>query len=167
MSKCSQNPFTKKRRSDMRQVAYQRDVLCRMLYKLENKSHFKPCLRQTCWSLQVKDTKIYLPVCTTAWLGFFKCAYRRLWNHSPPFDSTILPELYLVFIIFANWDWVKLPVGDSGFCCVCVTSFERYLALLFADFEIRLYSSLSLLSLIHIWRCRRDPQCRSRWSPYH
>ena len=23
------------------------------------------------------------------------------------------------------------------------------------------------LSLIHIWRCRRDPQCRSRWSPYH
>ena len=24
-----------------------------------------------------------------------------------------------------------------------------------------------VLSLIHIWRCRRDPQCRSRWSPYH
>ena len=23
------------------------------------------------------------------------------------------------------------------------------------------------LSLIHIWRCRRLPQCRSRWSPYH
>ena len=23
------------------------------------------------------------------------------------------------------------------------------------------------LSLIHIWRCRRDPQCRSRWSPDH
>ena len=25
----------------------------------------------------------------------------------------------------------------------------------------------SLLSLIHIWRCRRDVLCRSRWSPYH
>ena len=25
----------------------------------------------------------------------------------------------------------------------------------------------SPLSLIHIWRCRRLPQCRSRWSPYH
>ena len=23
------------------------------------------------------------------------------------------------------------------------------------------------LSLIHIWRCRRTPRCRSRWSPYH
>ena len=23
------------------------------------------------------------------------------------------------------------------------------------------------LSLIHIWRCRRVSQCRSRWSPYH
>ena len=26
---------------------------------------------------------------------------------------------------------------------------------------------LSLLSLIHIWRCRRSTLCRSRWSPYH
>ena len=24
-----------------------------------------------------------------------------------------------------------------------------------------------LLSLIHIWRCRRYSLCRSRWSPYH
>ena len=23
------------------------------------------------------------------------------------------------------------------------------------------------LSLIHIWRCRRIERCRSRWSPYH
>ena len=27
--------------------------------------------------------------------------------------------------------------------------------------------SLELLSLIHIWRCRRSTLCRSRWSPYH
>ena len=26
---------------------------------------------------------------------------------------------------------------------------------------------LNMLSLIHIWRCRRDVLCRSRWSPYH
>ena len=26
---------------------------------------------------------------------------------------------------------------------------------------------LQWLSLIHIWRCRRDVLCRSRWSPYH
>ena len=24
-----------------------------------------------------------------------------------------------------------------------------------------------ILSLIHIWRCRRASMCRSRWSPYH
>ena len=24
-----------------------------------------------------------------------------------------------------------------------------------------------MLSLIHIWRCRRIERCRSRWSPYH
>ena len=27
--------------------------------------------------------------------------------------------------------------------------------------------SVSGLSLIHIWRCRRSTLCRSRWSPYH
>ena len=27
--------------------------------------------------------------------------------------------------------------------------------------------SIFSLSLIHIWRCRRDVLCRSRWSPYH
>ena len=27
--------------------------------------------------------------------------------------------------------------------------------------------SLYILSLIHIWRCRRLLTCRSRWSPYH
>ena len=26
---------------------------------------------------------------------------------------------------------------------------------------------IQLLSLIHIWRCRRSTLCRSRWSPYH
>ena len=27
--------------------------------------------------------------------------------------------------------------------------------------------TLHVLSLIHIWRCRRSYACRSRWSPYH
>ena len=29
------------------------------------------------------------------------------------------------------------------------------------------YRALQILSLIHIWRCRRSYACRSRWSPYH
>ena len=41
-----------------------------------------------------------------------------------------------------------------------------------AEIGIRIASALvaavaRLLSLIHIWRCRRDVLCRSRWSPYH
>ena len=31
----------------------------------------------------------------------------------------------------------------------------------------RLCVCLCVLSLIHIWRCRRSTLCRSRWSPYH
>ena len=31
---------------------------------------------------------------------------------------------------------------------------------------LTMYSAIEL-SLIHIWRCRRDVLCRSRWSPYH
>ena len=30
-----------------------------------------------------------------------------------------------------------------------------------------LWKMVSMLSLIHIWRCRRIERCRSRWSPYH
>ena len=29
------------------------------------------------------------------------------------------------------------------------------------------WSYYVILSLIHIWRCRRSTLCRSRWSPYH
>ena len=40
----------------------------------------------------------------------------------------------------------------------------------FKFFRIRFVikiSAINLLSLIHIWRCRRSTLCRSRWSPYH
>ena len=30
-----------------------------------------------------------------------------------------------------------------------------------------LKGTLQILSLIHVWRCRRSYACRSRWSPYH
>ena len=33
--------------------------------------------------------------------------------------------------------------------------------------ESNLMDSVQSLSLIHIWRCRRNSACRSRWSPYH
>ena len=37
-----------------------------------------------------------------------------------------------------------------------------------SDFRIRnICDIVPVLSLIHIWRCRRSTLCRSRWSPYH
>ena len=33
--------------------------------------------------------------------------------------------------------------------------------------KISLFCNIPILSLIHIWRCRRYAVCRSRWSPYH
>ena len=33
--------------------------------------------------------------------------------------------------------------------------------------RFRILGLQHLLSLIHIWRCRRIERCRSRWSPYH
>ena len=32
--------------------------------------------------------------------------------------------------------------------------------------QIKIFAVI-VLSLIHIWRCRRSTLCRSRWSPYH
>ena len=34
-------------------------------------------------------------------------------------------------------------------------------------FQLPAVKLLEVLSLIHIWRCRRIERCRSRWSPYH
>ena len=35
------------------------------------------------------------------------------------------------------------------------------------DNDVNLHVMVRMLSLIHIWRCRRVLRCRSRWSPYH
>ena len=44
----------------------------------------------------------------------------------------------------------------------------RTFLLLFSAFHLFLQEERNnSLSLIHIWRCRRNSACRSRWSPYH
>ena len=44
-----------------------------------------------------------------------------------------------------------------------------YLSILKKKYSTTLcmHTQVHVLSLIHIWRCRRDVLCRSRWSPYH
>ena len=53
-------------------------------------------------------------------------------------------------------------VGDCSKTSLECVFFLFFLLLFFSQINTVLN-----LSLIHIWRCRRDPQCRSRWSPYH
>ena len=51
------------------------------------------------------------------------------------------------------------------------TCSSTYLRILIPPFRLTLpvhfALALHMLSLIHIWRCRRGAECRSRWSPYH
>ena len=54
----------------------------------------------------------------------------------------------------------RFAIGTNIFLCFC--SIVSYLLI---DKTIAL--TLQVLSLIHIWRCRRLLTCRSRWSPYH
>ena len=37
----------------------------------------------------------------------------------------------------------------------------------FLKYHLKKIGIIEVLSLIHIWRCRRSTLCRSRWSPYH
>ena len=77
---------------------------------------------------------------------------------------------------------VKYNVGNGGPAPEKVTNaiFERtktideYKILEAGDINLDRPGSFKLgtmdvevLSLIHIWRCRRSTLCRSRWSPYH
>ena len=69
--------------------------------------------------------------------------------------------------------WSYAPITDEsrtaadGRLFVVLTT--RHVAdVLVLDTKCRtLYLDITMLSLIHIWRCRRSTLCRSRWSPYH
>ena len=59
-----------------------------------------------------------------------------------------------------NWEMQPIRTFNIAFCIICILLSER-------DY-VTFGSLLSqILSLIHIWRCRRIERCRSRWSPYH
>ena len=69
--------------------------------------------------------------------------------------------IHLILIVFFNWyyNWYL-------FCIFIFVSI--YACLNFKQYQFRLvFTYIYMLSLIHIWRCRRSTLCRSRWSPYH
>ena len=95
------------------------------------------------------------------------------------FGQTVIPDVlytkfrvltYLIYNMLVTWSLnYKKCISSSVFpfknnniaCCrsVYFNSFNCFVVLN-PDY-------LLLLSLIHIWRCRRIERCRSRWSPYH
>ena len=79
------------------------------------------------------------------------------------------------FVAEINWSLFRglltMRFSVWMFIIVCLFCFVCYLWLCKQDVlnshDVSVCWSFHTLSLIHIWRCRRDPQCRSRWSPYH
>ena len=74
----------------------------------------------------------------------------------------------------AWWNWLLL-LGSVTFVMFlhCVVGIPRLVELCVDPVQrnhsdcVLLTCLVMLLSLIHIWRCRRSTLCRSRWSPYH
>ena len=56
---------------------------------------------------------------------------------------------------------------DGEYIRYTLDSSEPDYTSIFYDSPIPINSTTVVLSLIHIWRCRRIERCRSRWSPYH
>ena len=60
--------------------------------------------------------------------------------------------------LLINWEQLALSIACNWLSVICITQLDNYHGVPLTQV---------LLSLIHIWRCRRAVTCRSRWSPYH
>ena len=66
----------------------------------------------------------------------------------------------------------KVPAKHFKICHILYSKYYTKTQSCFFHFSFHVTLLFSLinalvLSLIHIWRCRRYSLCRSRWSPYH
>ena len=70
--------------------------------------------------------------------------------------------------LVSSWSFSS---GGVGFALLILSLTLSRSIFLYLVLSLSLSFSISfilyLLSLIHIWRCRRSTLCRSRWSPYH
>ena len=84
--------------------------------------------------------------CLVRWIFLFRCLQLRRWF----FDLTYGFSRRYLYSFRIHWrSFIWLRTGQS-FYRSCFSNWGCW-----------------LLSLIHIWRCRRYAVCRSRWSPYH
>ena len=83
------------------------------------------------------------------------------------FSALLLSVLRQGLVMLKLMNSVLLPLICSPICLAVFWVFCRSPSACFKVFDNRVICEVSILSLIHIWRCRRYSLCRSRWSPYH
>ena len=80
-----------------------------------------------------------------------------------------LSSQFVFLLIYANNDHIPLCIVCDYFP-PCMVLFWMYVWVKHLFLCLSVVPVLFMpicLSLIHIWRCRRGAECRSRWSPYH
>ena len=99
------------------------------------------------------------------------CKYFHNNIESLPIDT--FGKIFLILSVAAAQKLSLRIVGIvSIVCMLCLNKWNNkcfnafYWKELFQLF-VCMNCYMLFLSLIHIWRCRRRRECRSRWSPYH
>ena len=113
------------------------------------------------------------------WLKWWRAACEEIHPETHNDDADVHFNVYL---------YARLPLAlwiqsfdSSGFEKVALKSFSvtaqpdamllhvnlSFLSVTSGNYILAGFCWSLILSLIHIWRCRRSTLCRSRWSPYH
>ena len=105
----------------------------------------------------LSDTPPYL------WLSRLLMAYAIRYitlSLTLPFNIGVCCQILHFIFCSPVYYWVLVYTVKCITLCLTVAFIIKYWCMLSN-------ASPYLLSLIHIWRCRRAVGCRSRWSPYH
>ena len=108
-------------------------------------------------------TPVYtLQVNCSYFSGQFHMMWHKIYSH-------VKKKVHPVFLkAFAARIWWFLWVFRALWPCSEGCSFWYFASLCGPHLQrTGVVTQSMLLSLIHIWRCRRRLRCRSRWSPYH
>ena len=122
------------------------------------------------------------------WLVFTIISWEQGWRRKPALRSMknvvhkiIMEQLFPCGPLFSIVHAISVPKPNivhffsEYILCIwnyppifCINIFDAFKIITPIFFYVRFTcTKIYILSLIHIWRCRRIERCRSRWSPYH
>ena len=87
--------------------------------------------------------------------------HTQCWVSNSHFSAWLMNQLKMLHGLVAKW---AIPTTSHLETSIRVMLVYTLVVVLF---KISWFLLQLVLSLIHIWRCRRSTLCRSRWSPYH